>query len=252
MLVLRFTENYFLYNKYIYQVLNYITIALTLFYYGMKLLALFLQEIVNASLKSILQFKFHLEIGILLIISAIVHFGFFIHFDHDNDIHSPVIIYFLMTLGLVIICVKMHKIQRDLSGDNDMEHSNSIIDIDEKYAKSRLEEEVLDDYQRAIESIEDEFFYQPDLKLEMLEDKLKVKKYYLTQTFSVKMETSFVKYTNKKRIEYAAKLIKNDGKDSFSDIAFKVGFSSITNFNRAFMANFNKTPRQFRNELKND
>lgn len=249
MIIFCATENQFLYNQYLFQVLYYVASALTLFYFGIKLLLLFLKEIIKANFKSVLQFKFHFEVGVLLIIAAFVHVGFFIHFDKDNIIHSPVIIHVFMTIGVVLVCVKMFEIQKSLSQKVDAGFSVTADNIDLKYAKSRLEDEVLNEYQHSIETLADDFFYQPDLKLEMLEDKLKIKKYYLTQTFSMKMETSFIKYTNKKRVEFAVKLIETNACDSVSDIAYKVGFSSVPNFNRAFVLNFNKTPRQFKKEL---
>lgn len=250
MILFWITESKFLYNKFLYQVLYYITTGVSLFYFGIKLLVFFLKEIVKVNLKNVLQFKFHFEVGVLLIISAIIHFGFFIHFDHDDIIHSPIVIYFFMTIGVVLICMKMFEIQKNISNSK-VDNTVEIIDgLEGKYAKSRLEEEVLNEYQGCIESVSDDFFYQPDLKLEMLEEELKIKKYYLTQTFSIKMETSFIKYTNKKRVDFAVKLLKENDKLSISDIAYKVGFSSVPNFKRAFILNYNKTPKEFKNECR--
>ncbi|WP_231491629.1 helix-turn-helix domain-containing protein [Pedobacter sp. Leaf170] len=57
---------------------------------------------------------------------------------------------------------------------------------------------------------------------------------------------TFVSYLNEVRINYARKSLILDGKlDHISSIAYKVGFSSIPNFNRVFKSIVGKSPKAY-------
>lgn len=57
---------------------------------------------------------------------------------------------------------------------------------------------------------------------------------------------TFVSYLNEVRINYARKNLILDGKlDHISSIAYKVGFSSIPNFNRVFKSIVGKSPKAY-------
>lgn len=251
------TERYFKYNQYVFRVLYYVATVVTLLYYGIKFLVFCLKKVLTRQLTSLKPYKLHFLTGTFLLISGIIHLGFLFYFDKKNIVHSSISLHLLMTIGLVVICIELFELQKKVvSGALPVTKIKIDPLLEGKYAKSRLDDGVLKEYQLLIEELNDDFFYQPDLKLEILEDKLKVKKYYLTQTFSIMMDTSFIKYTNKKRVEYARELLESEHEMSMTDIAFHVGFSSVPNFKRAFVLNYSKTPLQFRREfmekMKND
>src|SRR5690606_10716007 len=66
----------------------------------------------------------------------------------------------------------------------------------------------------------------------------------------------FKKYTNKTygaflnelRIEHACKLILSPKNHTISNVAYKVGFNNISNFNRQFKKVKHQTPLNFKNE----
>jgi AraC-like DNA-binding protein len=66
------------------------------------------------------------------------------------------------------------------------------------------------------------------------------------------LKTNFNDWKNKLRIEYAVSEIKsgNWSKYNIEKITDKTGFSSRSNFNKAFFANMNQTPSEFLKELK--
>ena len=83
--------------------------------------------------------------------------------------------------------------------------------------------------------IEKERLYlQPNLKTEDLAKRLGTNRNYIYQAINVKMGTSFTKYINQKRIEYAAQLIEKKPKALLTDISYQSGFTSVSAFYRNF------------------
>lgn len=117
----------------------------------------------------------------------------------------------------------------------------------EKYEKSRMEEEQLEVILQTLESLEESVYLDETLNLEKLAEHLNIQKYYLSQVFSVGLETSFTKYVNKKRSAFACELLKNRGetKETIDDIALKSGFNSTTTFYRAFKEHYGVPPSQY-------
>ncbi len=66
------------------------------------------------------------------------------------------------------------------------------------------------------------------------------------------LHTNFNDWKNKLRIEYAISEVRSGrwSKYTIETIATKSGFSSRSNFNKAFIACMNQTPSEFLKELK--
>ena len=69
----------------------------------------------------------------------------------------------------------------------------------------------------------------------------------LSKGFSQRVGLPFNSYLNQLRCSHAAMLLKSSDRTA-SEIAFAVGFGSIRNFNRAFIAIYGVTPTQYRTE----
>ncbi|MEZ8824018.1 GyrI-like domain-containing protein [Vibrio amylolyticus] len=69
-------------------------------------------------------------------------------------------------------------------------------------------------------------------------------KYHFQRIFSVMIGESLVQYTNRLRLERAANLLLFSQNSSVTDIAMTLGFSSSTNFTRAFKEHFGVSPVQ--------
>jgi len=54
-----------------------------------------------------------------------------------------------------------------------------------------------------------------------------------------------IDYTNAKRVRLASKLLLNDTNISISEIAMRVGFNNMSNFNRAFRKYIGCTPSEY-------
>ena len=70
-------------------------------------------------------------------------------------------------------------------------------------------------------------------------------KYHFTRLFKNFTGSSFYKYVNKKRIEYAEKLLV-DPEISITEVALQSGFSSLSAFIRMFKIIKDCTPTEFR------
>ncbi len=116
-----------------------------------------------------------------------------------------------------------------------------------KYQKSKLDAEFIQDNVLKIEALDDSFFLNPDLKLENLAEELKITRYYLTQIFSLGFETNFNRYTNQKRLSFAVSLLLNPHSElTNEEIAFQSGFNSLRTFYRSFDLQFEMTPTKYK------
>ena len=75
-------------------------------------------------------------------------------------------------------------------------------------------------------------------------------KYEISRNFKKYMGTSFINYLNTIRVEQAKSLITNCDKN-LTDIAFSVGFESLTHFERTFKKITQLNPSQFASIYRN-
>jgi len=91
--------------------------------------------------------------------------------------------------------------------------------------------------------IEDNLEYTLDLSL--LARMFHYNEKYLGRLFKRKTGESFSSYVNARRVERACRLL-DEGQDSVIVIAARVGFNSVSYFNRCFRAKTGMTPVQYR------
>ncbi len=87
--------------------------------------------------------------------------------------------------------------------------------------------------------------FQEPLTLTELAKHLNVSKFYLSRTFSAKLNTSFNRYINYIRSNYALTLMQSTN-HTLTRISVDSGFESQRTFNRAFKEVFGLTPSQYR------
>lgn len=68
---------------------------------------------------------------------------------------------------------------------------------------------------------------------------------YLGRIFKAQVGMSFGEYLNRKRLRYAAELLRQDG-GSVLEISQRAGFQNVTYFNRLFRAKYGMSPSQYR------
>ena len=75
---------------------------------------------------------------------------------------------------------------------------------------------------------------------------------YLSEKFKQITGINFVDYVTRVRVENACSLLRNSNK-RVSEIAFAVGFQSLSQFNRAFKKLIRKSPTSYRRaQIKSD
>ena len=88
-----------------------------------------------------------------------------------------------------------------------------------------------------------------ELSLDTLAQELHVTKYYISRLFNKKLHTTYSKYLNHLRLEYAVNLLKNTDM-TVSAVAYESGFECERSFFRVFKENMKITPLQYRKTLQ--
>ncbi|HOT14913.1 MAG TPA: AraC family transcriptional regulator [Bacteroidales bacterium] len=89
-----------------------------------------------------------------------------------------------------------------------------------------------------------EHFQNPELSLEEISSKTGISQRKISEGIAAQFHCNVKTYINKIRISEAQRLLKETDL-SISEIAFKTGFSSPSNFNRVFKAISGKNPTEF-------
>jgi AraC-like DNA-binding protein/ligand-binding sensor protein len=86
------------------------------------------------------------------------------------------------------------------------------------------------------------------IKLEQIARALNISKFHFCRVFKQTTDLTFVEYLNRVRIEKAKILLHNNNL-RVSEIAYDVGFQTITHFNRIFRKLVGHSPTEFRSRL---
>ncbi len=86
--------------------------------------------------------------------------------------------------------------------------------------------------------------YMEHISLDDVASHLNIGVSRVTDIFRNYLKTTFVQYIQKKRIEYACKLIDTEN-FNMADISFSAGFNCVRTFNRVFLKEMGMTPKQY-------
>ena len=121
---------------------------------------------------------------------------------------------------------------------------------EEKYAKSRLSAELMDEYMGRLSEVmqSEQSYLQPDLTLPKLAESVGCSVNHLSQVINSGLGVSFFDYLNKHRIDYAKELLgeHDSHRQAILNIAFAAGFNSNSAFYAAFRKCSGQTPAQYR------
>lgn len=87
--------------------------------------------------------------------------------------------------------------------------------------------------------------FHENISLESTAKSLGISKYYLSQLFATKLNSTFMTYVTSKRLDLAQKLLTTTDK-SVTEIAFESGFSSSRTFFRCFQNKYHISPYKFK------
>ena len=125
----------------------------------------------------------------------------------------------------------------NMPSDKDEDNKNMLYD---KSMFDRVEREI----------INRQLFLQPDFSREELIKIIYIPKNKFAQLFKLYARTSFSKYVNNLRLEYAVGMLKEHPYYTIDAIAKECGMSTVQTFYRLFSEKFGVTPTEFRSGLK--
>lgn len=152
----------------------------------------------------------------------------------------PIVLFSILILLIGHVGLKQHFYIQDVEEDVETEDANlaNVLQPDE-----RLNREL----RRLID--EEKLFLHPNLKTSDLAKRLNTNRNYIYNVINVKMGLSFSEFINRKRIDYAIKLIEKNPDRYLSDIANQSGFSSTSAFYRNFKHFQGRSPRDYVEEV---
>ena len=96
----------------------------------------------------------------------------------------------------------------------------------------------------------EQLFLKSDLSRDDLMQLIHVNKNRLGKILQQHQEQNVTSYINNKRLDYAAKLLKEDSNRTVVVIAGLCGLPNIPTFNRLFRSKFGMTPSEYKNGMK--
>lgn len=127
-----------------------------------------------------------------------------------------------------------------ISIDQDTEETKRKLISDEELYRIKAELEELMNNQKP--------YLDSELNLIKLAELLSVSTHHLSYVINTGFQKNFFQYVNEYRIEYAKKLLKDNGRNKLSilGIAYESGFNSKTSFNTTFKKLTDQTPSEFK------
>lgn len=126
-----------------------------------------------------------------------------------------------------------------------------VVEVVQKYEKSKVNGEHLEDYKALVEKviIGDKYYLDPTCSLERLEKMTKISKHHLSQFFAMQYNSHFNAHINKLRIEFAKKVLKEKKNNiTVTELGELSGFNSRTSFFRAFKKFEGMSPSEYIDE----
>lgn len=93
-------------------------------------------------------------------------------------------------------------------------------------------------------------YNKPDLSLQLIQKEIGISNYRISQVLKSQFDLSFKQYINSLRITEAKRLLL-ESELQITEIAFHVGYNTITHFNKVFKDELNITPTEFRQSKTN-
>lgn len=153
-----------------------------------------------------------------------------------TDLISMMIYSLMLATSVLIFKYKTSVIFNEDNPHSKPVESKIVLSSDTKYERSSLTKEQLETYQHKLNdfTIKNQPYLDPALSLSQLAKLLKMPSHHLTQVLSTCLNQSFYTYVNGFRIEFAIKLMGQEGDLSVTNLAIASGFSSKVSFYRQF------------------
>ncbi len=179
-------------------------------------------------------------------------FGFTIEFENTSIFY---VLQLLVILSLVsTVVLKGLHYPELFSGITEEEISISMKSASQKYSSSNLSENDLTLYkEKIVDALKDKTLYlNPELSLGDLADEVDLSSRNLSYVINSQFQMNFADLINTYRIEAAVKIFEEsqDPKQTILEVIYEVGFNSKSSFYNSFKKVIGKTPKEFKNDLK--
>ncbi len=165
-------------------------------------------------------------------------------------------VYFLGYFGIKQMLIYSNETPVAQKNENIEQKNNLKNNIQDKYINSPLSETQKSEIIKGINYFmeQEKLFLNNKLTIDVLSDKLKTNKKYLSQTINETYKKNFYSFVNEYRIKEAEKLLKSieSKKLSIEGIAKSVGFNSKSSFNSAFKKYTGLTPSSYKIQNSTD
>lgn len=135
---------------------------------------------------------------------------------------------------------------------------SEIFSIDEsdtsnqKYKKSTLTDEIADDILDKLQQLmaQEKLFTDSEISLPKLADQLHVSTHHLSQVLNERLNRSFFNFINEHRIEAAKQKLLDPETQKYTmlELAYEIGFNSLSAFNTAFKKHTGLSPTAYKKE----
>ena len=127
--------------------------------------------------------------------------------------------------------------------ENALSYRHKMLSVDDKY-KYSITSQTEEKIKQALAYIE--MNYTSDISRENLAASLDISPNHLGKFFKVHTGKKINEYINELRISDAAKMLREQSDENIINIAFSVGFESLSTFNRAFLKVMGVTPTEYK------
>lgn len=90
-----------------------------------------------------------------------------------------------------------------------------------------------------------QLYLRPDLKISDIASELHTNRAYIYQAINIYQGVSFAEYINRRRIDYAMQLFREDPERDIPETALKCGYSSLSSFYRNFRLYQGSSPKEY-------
>lgn len=172
-----------------------------------------------------------------------------------EDMTSIYVLQLLVILSLVsTIVLKGLKYPELFSGITENEISLSEKKGSKKYSSSSLSDEDLKNYKEIVNVtlIDEKLYLNPELSLNDLSEKIDISSRNLSYVINNQFQMNFADLVNSYRIKEAVRIFEEakDPKQTILEVIYEVGFNSKSSFYSSFKKVVGKTPKEFKNDLK--
>jgi AraC-like DNA-binding protein len=182
----------------------------------------------------------HIALSLIIIVSIL-----FVLIDYKNPINMRYVYYvLLLIMFFVVIHIRFgiffetqKKVKEDFK--NEYKYKNYELNLTEM---DEIIEKINFYFNKRKMHLDSEF------SIDTLSADIKIPKIKITQSLSIRLDTNFYKFLNRKRVEESKRLIDKTKDYNFASIGYQSGFKNKSTFYKYFKQTTGLTPSEYKKE----